>query len=143
MSRTTSIIITTMTTSMMSTSMSTSTTMRSTSIIVIVVVTAAAVTVVVVMMVIVVFTSWGKETTHKYTEAELNAALTALGDVTHGTVLRAKGIVPCADGGEWLHFDYVPGAPEIRRGSADYTGRLCVIGSELDEERIASLFGVN
>ena len=90
-----------------------------------------------------VFPSWGKETTHKYTEAELNAALTALGDVTLGTVLRAKGIVPAADGGEWLHFDYVPGAPEIRRGSADYTGRLCVIGSELDEERIASLFGVN
>ena len=90
-----------------------------------------------------VFTSWGKETTHKYTEDELNAALTALGDVTLGTVLRAKGIVPAADGGEWLHFDYVPGAPEIRRGSADYTGRLCVIGSELDEERIASLFGVN
>lgn len=90
-----------------------------------------------------VFTSWGKETTRKYTEAELNAALTALGDVTLGTVLRAKGIVPCADGGEWLHFDYVPGAPEIRRGAADYTGRLCVIGSELDEERIASLFGVN
>ena len=72
-----------------------------------------------------------------------SAALTALGDVTLGTVLRAKGIVPAADGGEWLHFDYVPGAPEIRRGSADYTGRLCVIGSELDEERIASLFGVN
>ena len=90
-----------------------------------------------------VFTSWGKETTHKYTEAELNAALTALGDVTLGTVLRAKGIVPCADGGEWLHFDYVPGAPEIRRGAADYTGRLCVIGSELDEEHIAALFGVN
>lgn len=90
-----------------------------------------------------VFTSWGKETTHKYTEAELNAALTALGDVTLGTVLRAKGIVPCADGGEWLHFDYVPGAPEIRRSAADYTGRLCVIGSELDEERIAALFGVN
>ena len=90
-----------------------------------------------------VFTSWGKETTRKYTEDELNAALTALGDVTLGTVLRAKGIVPCADGGEWLHFDYVPGAPEIRRGTADYTGRLCVIGSELDEERIAALFGVN
>ena len=57
-------------------------------------------------------------------------------------ILRAKGIVPLADG-TWAHFDYVPGAPEIRRGSADYTGRLCVIGSELDEERIASLFGVN
>ena len=89
-----------------------------------------------------VFTSWGKETTHKYTEAELNAALTALGDVTLGTVLRAKGIVPCADGGEWLHFDYVPGAPEIRRGSADYTGRLCVIGSQLKEDKLAELFGL-
>ena len=89
-----------------------------------------------------VFTSWGKETPHKYTEDELKHALTALGDPSLGTVLRAKGIVPAADGGEWLHFDYVPGAPEIRRGSADYTGRLCVIGAELDEERIAALFGV-
>ena len=57
--------------------------------------------------------------------------------------IRLRKAIPAADGGEWLHFDYVPGAPEIRRGSADYTGRLCVIGSELDEERIASLFGVN
>ena len=89
-----------------------------------------------------VFTSWGKETPHKYTEDELKNARTALGDPSLGTVLRAKGIVPAADGGEWLHFDYVPGAPEIRRGSADYTGRLCVIGAELDEERIAALFGV-
>ena len=89
-----------------------------------------------------VFTSWGVETPHKYTEDELKNALTALGDPSLGTVLRAKGIVPAADGGEWLHFDYVPGAPEIRRGSADYTGRLCVIGAELDEERIAALFGV-
>ena len=89
-----------------------------------------------------VFTSWGVETPHKYTEDELNQALTALGDPSLGTVLRAKGIVPAADGGEWLHFDYVPGAPEIRRGAADYTGRLCVIGAELDEERIAGLFGV-
>ena len=89
-----------------------------------------------------VFTSWGVETPHKYTEEELNRALTALGDPSLGTVLRAKGIVPAADGGEWLHFDYVPGAPEIRRGAADYTGRLCVIGAELDEERIADLFGV-
>lgn len=89
-----------------------------------------------------VFTSWGVETPHKYTEEELNQALTALGDPSLGTVLRAKGIVPAADGGEWLHFDYVPGAPEIRRGAADYTGRLCVIGAELDEERIAGLFGV-
>ena len=89
-----------------------------------------------------VFTSWGKETPHKYTEDELKNALTALGAPSLGTVLRAKGIVPAADGGEWLHFDYVPGAPEIRRGSAVYTGRLCVIGAELDEERIAALFGV-
>lgn len=88
-----------------------------------------------------VFQSWGRETPRKYTEAELSAALTGLGDLTLGTVLRAKGIVPCADGG-WLHFDYVPGAPEIRKGSADYTGRLCVIGSDLDEDRIADLFGV-
>ena len=51
-------------------------------------------------------------------------------------------MVPAADGGQWLHFDYVPGAPDIRRGAADYTGRLCVIGAELDEERIASLFGL-
>ena len=88
------------------------------------------------------FTSWGRETPHGYTKDELQTALTGLGDPSLGTVLRAKGIVPCADGGEWLHFDYVPGAPEIRRGPADYTGRLCVIGAELDEERIAALFGV-
>ena len=88
-----------------------------------------------------VFQSWGMETPKKFTEAELSAALTGLGDMTLGTILRAKGIVPCAEGG-WLHFDYVPGAPEIRKGSADYTGRLCVIGAELDEDRIAGLFGV-
>ena len=91
-----------------------------------------------------VFTSWGIETARKFTEDDLRARLNQLDDQElYGIVLRAKGIVPCADGGEWLHFDYVPGAPEIRRGSADYTGRLCVIGSDLDEERIASLFGVN
>lgn len=89
-----------------------------------------------------VFTSWGAETPYRYTEEELTAALTALGDPSLGMVLRAKGIVPAADGGAWLHFDYVPGAPEVRRGAADYTGRLCVIGSELDEERIAGLFGI-
>ncbi|MCI5704019.1 CobW family GTP-binding protein [Agathobaculum sp.] len=89
-----------------------------------------------------VFTSWGRETPRAYTGAELQAALTALGDPSLGTVLRAKGIVKNGDGGEWLHFDYVPGAPEIRRGPADYTGRLCVIGAELDEERVQSLFGV-
>ena len=89
------------------------------------------------------FTSWGVETPRKFTDAEITAALDALLDEhKYGVVLRSKGIVPAADGGEWLHFDYVPGAPEIRRGPADYTGRLCVIGAELDEERIAALFGV-
>ena len=88
-----------------------------------------------------VFQSWGRETPKKFTEAELSTALTGLGDITLGTVLRSKGIVPCTDGG-WLHFDYVPGAPEIRKGSADYTGRLCVIGADLDEDRLAELFGV-
>ena len=89
-----------------------------------------------------VFTSWGVETPHAYTEAALNKALIGLGDPSLGTVLRAKGIVPAEDGGEWIHFDYVPGAPDIRRGLADYTGRLCVIGAELDQERIAALFGL-
>ena len=89
-----------------------------------------------------VFTSWGAETTHAYDEADLNRALIALGDPSLGMVLRAKGIVKSSDGGEWLHFDYVPGAPEIRRGAADYTGRLCVIGAELDEDHIKTLFGL-
>ena len=70
----------------------------------------------------------------------MNRALIALGDPSLGMVLRAKGIVKSADGGEWLHFDYVPGAPEIRRGAADYTGRLCVIGSGLDEAGLEKLF---
>ena len=90
-----------------------------------------------------VFTSWGTETPRKYTDDEIRTALDALiNEHRYGVVLRAKGIVPAADGGQWLHFDYVPGAPDIRRGAADYTGRLCVIGAELDEERIASLFGL-
>lgn len=89
-----------------------------------------------------VFTSWGTETPHAYTEGDLNHALIGLGDPSLGTVLRAKGIVPASDGGEWIHFDYVPGAPDIRRGPADYTGRLCVIGAELDQERISALFGL-
>lgn len=89
-----------------------------------------------------VFQSWGIETPKKFTEQQLKDCLTALGDITLGTVLRAKGIVPCADSSTWLHFDYVPAAPEIRYGSADYTGRICVIGADLDEERLAEIFGV-
>ena len=88
-----------------------------------------------------VFQSWGRETTHKYTEAQILSILNALGDISLGTVLRAKGIV-AAEEGEWIHFDFVPGQPEVRRGPADYTGRLCVIGADLDEDRIADLFGV-
>ena len=80
------------------------------------------------------------ETPRKYTEAELRFALEALSDaVSYGVVLRAKGILPAADG-EWMYFDYVPGQIEIRRGGADVTGRLCVIGSKLDEENLAELF---
>lgn len=87
-----------------------------------------------------VFTSWGMETAHKYTEDDLRARLEQLGDTElFGTVLRAKGIVPAQDGG-WLHFDMVPGEIELRRGSADYTGRLCVIGSGIHEDALAELF---
>ena len=88
-----------------------------------------------------VFTSWGVETIRAFTESELARILTALDGDTYGVVLRAKGIVPCADGG-WIHFDYTPGEQNIRRGAADVTGRLCVIGSKLDEKGLAALFGV-
>ena len=88
------------------------------------------------------FTSWGVETSRKFTDSGLRGQLSALSDaVRFGTVLRAKGIVPC-ECGEWLHFDYIPGQIDIRRGSAAYTGRLCVIGSKIDEEELKELFGV-
>ena len=58
----------------------------------------------------------------------------------YGMVLRAKGIVPCADGGEWLHFDYVPGEVDIRRGAASIIGRLCVIGAQIDKDKLKALF---
>ena len=89
-----------------------------------------------------VFTSWGAETVKVFTESELETILTALDSGDYGAILRAKGIVHSEDG-KWLHFDFVPEEHQVRFGAADYTGRLCVIGSELDEERIASLFGVN
>ena len=89
-----------------------------------------------------VFTSWGVETSKAYEKAELEKCLAALSDaVRFGTVLRAKGIVPNSAGG-WIHFDYVPGETEIRDGGALYTGRLCVIGSKLDEDELKELFGV-
>lgn len=86
-----------------------------------------------------VFSSWGLETTHKFTEEELQAALSALQDETkYGVVLRAKGIV--AGEKEWLHFDYVPGEPDVRTGCAGVTGRLCVIGCKIDEAALKELF---
>ena len=88
-----------------------------------------------------VFTSWGVETAKKFTVAEINNALEALDSGNYGMVLRAKGIVPCADGG-WIHFDFVPGEENVRMGSADITGKLCVIGSKLDESGVAAVFGV-
>ena len=75
------------------------------------------------------FTSWGTETPRKYTDDEIRTALDALiNEHRYGVVLRAKGIVPATDGG-WIHFDYVPGESDVRRGSAQVTGRVCVIGS--------------
>ena len=88
-----------------------------------------------------VFSSWGVETPRTFTEAEIRTALEALDTGKYGAVLRAKGIVPAGDG-VWLHFDFVPGDLEIRRGAADVTGRLCVIGSQLSEDGLKALFGV-
>ena len=90
-----------------------------------------------------VFTSMGMETPHKYSEEELTEILKKLsaeGDA-YGSILRAKGIVPAVEG-EWFHFDLVPGEYEVRRGSADYTGRLCVSGAQLKEEEIKALFHI-
>ena len=89
-----------------------------------------------------VFTSWGVETVKTFTEADLERILSALDGGEYGAILRAKGIVPAADGGQWLHFDFVPEEHQVRRGPADYTGRLCVIGAELKEDKLAALFGL-
>ena len=91
-----------------------------------------------------VFTSWGRETAHKYSREELEEILkklSALEDNEFGIILRAKGIIPDKDN-NWLEFDLVPGEYEIREGSADYTGKLCVIGSQLKEDKVAELFGL-
>ena len=88
-----------------------------------------------------VFTSWGAETPKAFTQADIDRILAALDGGEYGAILRAKGIVPC-EGGKWLHFDYVPQEHEVRFGPADYTGRLCVIGSNLDEGKLAELFGL-
>ena len=88
-----------------------------------------------------VFTSWGVETVKVFTEGELETILTALDSGDYGAILRAKGIVHSEDG-KWLHFDFVPEEHQIRFGAADYTGRLCVIGSQLKEDKLAALFGL-
>ena len=88
-----------------------------------------------------VFTSWGVETARKFEKQTVENALKALDSGDYGMVLRAKGILPAVDG-SWIHFDYVPEETNIRTGSADVTGKLCVIGSKLDEQGIAQLFGV-
>ncbi len=89
-----------------------------------------------------VFTSWGAETPRPYSIEAITVALEALADEEkYGIVLRAKGIVAGEDG-QWIHFDYIPGVPDVRHGSAETTGRLCVIGSKLNEEAIAKLFCV-
>ena len=87
-----------------------------------------------------VFTSWGAETVHSYTEEDIRRILTALDTGDYGAILRAKGIVP--SGGKWLHFDYVPEEQDVRYGSADYTGRLCVIGAQLKEDKLKELFSL-
>lgn len=86
-----------------------------------------------------VFTSWGKETVRKYTKEELTVILEAFSNTeTYGVILRAKGIVQAADGG-WLEFDFVPGEYEVRAGHPDYTGKLCVIGTKLDEKALETI----
>ena len=88
-----------------------------------------------------VFTSWGKETPKNFTQADIQRILTALDSGEYGRILRAKGIVNGTDGA-WIEFDYVPEEHDIRAGHPDYTGRLCVIGAELKEDKLAELFGL-
>ena len=89
-----------------------------------------------------VFTSWGVETPKKYSKEEINEILKSLSETSdYGIILRAKGIIPCTEGG-WINFDLVPGEYEVRVGVADYTGRLCVIGTNLDKNKIEQLFHI-
>ncbi len=88
-----------------------------------------------------VFTSWGRETHKKFERAAIEKALQELDSGAYGMVLRAKGILPCVDG-SWIHFDMVPMEINVREGSADINGKLCVIGANLDEAGVAELFGV-
>ncbi|MBQ5799450.1 MAG: GTP-binding protein, partial [Oscillospiraceae bacterium] len=87
-----------------------------------------------------VFSSWGRETAKSFSEGDIRRILTALDSGEYGQIVRSKGIV-AAGGGAWLHFDYVPEEHEVRTGSADVTGRICVIGAQLNEAKLAELFG--
>lgn len=87
------------------------------------------------------FTSWGVETARKFEKTAVEAALKELDGGKYGVILRAKGILSATDG-SWIHFDYVPEEFSVRTGGADITGKLCVIGSKLDEKGLAALFGV-
>ena len=88
-----------------------------------------------------VFTSWGLETPHEYTKDEIASILEALeDDKAYGFVLRSKGMVPEKETGEWIYFDYVPGESNVRAGKPDVTGKICVIGSKLNEENLQKLF---
>ena len=87
------------------------------------------------------FTSWGVETTRKFTKADVERMLTEIqAEEKYGVVLRAKGIIAGEDA--WIHFDYVPGEPDVREGGAGVTGRLCVIGCNLNEEALKTLFNL-
>lgn len=89
-----------------------------------------------------VFTSWGKETVKTYSQDEIKNILDTLSnDESYGMILRAKGMVEGKDG-QWIYFDMVPGEADIREGSADYTGRICVIGSKIQEDKLSELFGI-
>ena len=88
-----------------------------------------------------VFTSWGKETPKPFAKADIQRILTALDSGEYGKILRAKGIVS-GENGQWIEFDYVPEEHDVRAGHPDYTGRLCVIGAELKEDKLAELFGL-
>jgi len=87
-----------------------------------------------------VFTSWGKETPSSYTREQIENILTALDSGEYGMILRAKGMVPSADG-TWIYFDYVPEERDVREGKADVTGKLCVIGANIKEDKLEELFG--
>ena len=111
-------------------------------IVVVMMVMALALGIVALLVVVVVFTSWGVETANKYTKDEIEGILTRLNDAAaYGAILRAKGVVPGADG-QWIHYDYVPEEHDVRTGPAAFTGRICVIGSKLNEGALKTLFRV-